>query len=307
MKIIKALLLISIILISVLAQQAAAEENDPGIIPRLIALGFDEILRSLGNQIYSLAGAGNQTETNQYMTDLIIGSNAGFIDNQFVRDMKDFNAFWYAVFYLMFIFIGAIIVWRHNADPLPQNGFGFYNEFLDGEKYVKTIIWGLIIFLFVYFGVDYIFKIEWLISQGIALETFNLIPPINQNATGYLGGAIIYAGMSVFFLYRFFVVGLTTAFILFLLGLYMFPYLRGIIKEILSYALLLLFARFFIAIAMAGGIALIQALPFGLKDSPFPHLILGFLVSILGIAFILGPFTFLRWAKNGLKTIAVIG
>lgn len=186
-----------------------------------------------------------------------------------------------------------------------KNGFTLYNEFLDSEKYLKTVVWGLIIFMFAYYGLDYLFKLEWLLSQGIALETFNLLPPSFDNAVAYLFGALAYLGLSVFFMIRFFVVGITSAFLLFMFGLCLFPYVRGIITEIFSYALLLLFSRFFLAAAMMAGMALIQALPFGLKTEIFPYLVLIFLIDLLTLVILFGPVTILRWAKSGVKTLMV--
>lgn len=299
------------ILITILITLQTATALDPlnltATVPHLIALGFDEILKSLGDSVYSLAGVNNSGEMNLYMTQLLISSNDQFLDNSFIQDQKDFNAFWFGVFYLLYVFIGAVLVWKHNINPMPnmKNGFALYDEFLDSEKYLKTVVWGLIIFMFVYYGLDYVFKLEWLLSQGIALETFNLLPPTFDNAVAYLFGALAYLCLSIFFMIRFFVVGITSAFLLFMLGLYLFPFVRGIITEIFSYALLLLFSRFFLAAAMTAGIALIQALPFGLRNGVFPYLVLTLLVDLLALVILLGPVTVLRWAKSGVKTLAV--
>jgi hypothetical protein len=286
---------------------APAEPSLTDTVPHLIALGFDEILKNLGDSAYSLAGANNSSELNLHMAQLLIQSNDQFLDNQFIQDQKNFNAFWFGVFYLLYVFIGAVLVWKHNSNPMPnmKNGFALYDEFLDSEKYAKTVVWGLIIFMFVYYGLDYVFKLEWLLSQGIALETFNILPPTADNAVAYLFGALTYLGLAAFFMFRYFVVGITSAFLLFMFGLYLFPYVRGIITEIFSYALLLLFSRFFLAAAMMAGMALIQALPFGLKYGLFPYLVLTLLVDILALVILLGPVTVLRWTKTGVKTLAV--
>jgi hypothetical protein len=276
-------------------------------IPNLISLGIDNVIHHWADNIYSFSSVNGTTQSSM-MSSLIISSNDQFINNDFVRSMKDFNAFWYGVFYLLFVLIGAVLVWQKNNNPLPSLSGGFsYGEFMNGDKYVKTVIWGLIIFAFVYFGLDYIFKLEYLISQSIASETFDIIPPTDAtNSIAYLLGAIIYMHMQAFFLFRYFVVGITTAFILFLFGLFLFPYLRGIIKTVLSYALLLLFSRVILAFTMAAGIALITALPFGLgKVTILPFLVLELLMDIIALVIVLGPFTVMKWAKTGLKLVTV--
>lgn len=59
-----------LITILVTTQTATAETplNLTDTIPHLIALGFDEILISLGDSVYSLAGANNSGQMNLYMT-----------------------------------------------------------------------------------------------------------------------------------------------------------------------------------------------------------------------------------------------
>ncbi len=299
--------LMILILVLILSVNIASAANLTDTVPNLIKMGFDETVRSVGNDFYSLAGANDTANKSALMTSLIISSNDQFINNDYVKKMKDFNAFWFAVFFLMYIFIGAFLVWKNNTNPLPSmsNDFSIYGEYINGDKYVKTIIWGLIIFLFTYFGLDYIFKVEYLISQGIASETFNIIPPGVENAMGYVMGAIIYCMLAAFFYFRYLVVGITTAFILFLLGLFLFPHLRGIVKTVLSYALMMLFSRIILAFAIAAGIALIQALPLGLGNTQFPYLVLSFLMAVLAIVIVLGPYTVMKWAKSGIKTIAV--
>jgi hypothetical protein len=76
-----------------------------------------------------------------------------------------------------------------------------------------------------------------------------------------------------------------------------------VINEILAYAALMLFSRFILAATIAGGMALIQALPLNLANSPFPYLILGVLVCVVSLVLLLGPVTVIRLAKMGLKTL----
>jgi hypothetical protein len=283
---------------------------DPSLnlLPDLISAGIDTFIHHIGDSIYAFSSVNGTTNQSSSMASLIISSNDQFINNPFVTGMKDFNAFWYAVLYLLFVLIGAALVWKNNNNPLPSltNGFS-YGEYMNSDKYIKTVIWGLIIFAFVYFGLDYIFKLEYLISQSIASETFDIIPPTDgTNSIAYIMGAIIYAQMQAFFLFRYFVVGITTAFILFLFGLFLFPYLRGIIKTVLSYALILLFSRVILAFTMAAGIALITALPFSLgKVTILPFLVLELLMDIIALVIVLGPFTVMKWAKTGLKIVTV--
>lgn len=217
-------------------------------VPRLVSQGFDEILRGIGNNVYGLAGANNSAAQNKIMTNMIVSNNDQFLNNPWILSMKDFNAFWYGIFFLGFILIGAILVWSSNN----QNPF-IKSSVMDSEDYIKTILTGLIVFLFAFYGADYILKLEYLISHGIVLETFNILPPASENPIAYIIGAIIYLFLSIFFMVRYFIVGLTISFLLFLVGLSLFPFARNVVYEVLAYAALMLFSRFILAAVIAGG------------------------------------------------------
>jgi hypothetical protein len=129
-------------------------------VPRLVSQGFDEILRGIGNNVYGLAGANNSAAQNKIMTNMIVSNNDQFLNNPWILSMKDFNAFWYGIFFLGFILIGAILVWSSNN----QNPF-IKSSVMDSEDYIKTILTGLIVFLFAFYGADYILKLEYGLVQ----------------------------------------------------------------------------------------------------------------------------------------------
>jgi hypothetical protein len=272
-------------------------------VPNLIAQGADKIIKNTGDNLYSLAGANNSADSNYFMSSLLVSSNDQFINNPWIQDMKGFNSFWYGVFFLLFVLIGAVLVWRSNNGSINPNNPFIKSGAFDSETYLKTIITGLIIFMFSFYGLNYILKLEWLITQGLSLQTFNILPPASSNPIAYFFGAGIYLALSGFFMIRYFIVGLTCSFLLFLLGLYLFPFTRGAINEILAYAALMLFSRFVIAGSIAGGMALIQSLPLNLANSPFPYLILGVLVILISLIILFGPVTIIRAAKIGMKAL----
>ncbi len=298
------ILFIFMLLIAVATPQAGAVDITT-VIPGLMSSGLNIWIKSLGDQVYSAVGMNNSSEMNMFMTKVLLSNNEEFLNNNFIRELKDFNAFWYAIFYIFYVLFGAILVWLegHQLDYSLRDSFVFIDEDLDTENYLKTCIWGLIIFMFGYYGLDYIFKIEWLITQTITLETFNLMPLTSDNAVAYFFGALLYGSLSIFFMIRYFVVGIVTGILFFLLGLYLFPHIRGVITVIFSYTFTMLFSRFFIAIAITGGFSLIQALPEGIRNTMLPYLVLLLVINFFALTFILSPFTILKWAKTGIKIL----
>jgi hypothetical protein len=65
----------------------------------------------------------------------------------------------------------------------------------------------------------------------------------------------------------------------------------------------MLFSRFILAAVIAGGMALIQALPAGLSGNQMPYLVLGLVACIVALVLLLGPVTVLKIAKTGVKTL----
>ncbi len=75
----KIILLIFVLILSIQSVSAAGNLTDT--VPNLIKLGADAVIRGIGDNFYSLAGANSTDDKSALMTSLIISSNEQFINN----------------------------------------------------------------------------------------------------------------------------------------------------------------------------------------------------------------------------------
>src|SRR5665811_483242 len=148
----KAILIISLFL--AFTGTASATDNNYGIISALsdgFVQGFDKILVSVTNQFYDNMGL-NTTESATVMTNFMIQPN-DFLSNEFVQKEKSFTAAWYAIFYVIFLLVGGILLMREEA--MPARGFGmggpaWRNTYIT-IALIAPIVWAFYLYSFKWF------------------------------------------------------------------------------------------------------------------------------------------------------------
>ncbi len=259
--------------------------NPVDILSNAMVKGFDAVIMHIADGFYAAEGINGSSEQNSYLTKNMISSNDIFLNNKFVQDKKNMNAFWYAIIFLMYVFIGAVVQWNKSINFFPKNGFITKND--DSDEYFKYIIWGLVGFMMIYYIIDYILKLEYVISYGISSETFDLVPPVINNVWAYLFGAISFLAMSVFGTIRIMVVGLVISYAPIIMGMCLIPYTRGIATTTIKYAIILLFGRMIIAFIILSGTGIIQG-TMG-AAGVLGYLILQLMVDVTIILLVIGP------------------
>src|SRR4030067_1591507 len=96
------ILVLCLSLVNVAAAETKTQDpQDPyQIIPDLIAKGFDKILENQADNLYSSVGT-NGTNVSTLLTSMLYQKNE-FLVNPGVQKMKDFTAFWFFAFYIIF-------------------------------------------------------------------------------------------------------------------------------------------------------------------------------------------------------------
>jgi hypothetical protein len=252
-------------------------------LPDLIAQGVVKSFNLLGDGIYSLSGTNSSTAT-QGLNSMLISSNDVFLRSPYVQSQKDMTAFIYGIFYLLFVLIGAILVMQKNNNA----GFSDDSDFTS-EDYVKGLVGGLLLFGFALYGLDYVFKLEYLLSQTVTLTGLEQLGPVTDNPFGYIVMAIVHFIISIFFMIRYYIVGVISCYFLIVIVCCFMPYIGGAAKWLLGFGFRMLFSRLIIAMVIAAGIGMARDLPFGLGLTPFPYLVLGILVILLMILILIGP------------------
>src|SRR3972149_3375928 len=111
------------------------------VIPDLIAKGFDKILENQADNLYSTVGT-NETNVSTLLTSMLYQKNE-FLVNPGVQKMKDFTAFWFFAFYIIFLLVGGIGVMREAADSSFGSDQGSWRN-----QYIEIAIFAPLIWAF---------------------------------------------------------------------------------------------------------------------------------------------------------------
>jgi hypothetical protein len=282
------LVLFVFVLMTIPAQAGLADVDLGSVFPPLIAKGFDAILMSLGNQMYSTIGAHNSTEAQTIMTKSFITPNT-FLENDSLQKAKDFNAFWYGLFYLMFLIVGAIVVMSQKA--VPDSGFVAEESF--GNKYIEIAIGGILLYIFYLYGLDALFRFETALSYGITLEAMDMIIGIPTVPFLYLLLSTMFFIVNCFFILRYLVIIIIATYFLFLVALNKIPVIGSIIYIILLYGVTFLFIRPIIALVLLAGSGAVASIPAGLGLDILAYVLLLLIVIVIAVLVIIAPFLYL--------------
>ena len=269
-----------------LVNVAAADYKTPDpyqIIPDLIAKGFDKILENQADNLYSSVGT-NGTNVSTLLTSMLYQKNE-FLVNPGVQKMKDFTAFWFFAFYIIFLLVGGIGVMREAAD---NSSFGNDNGSWRNQ-YIEIAIFAPLVWAFYLYGLQWLFSLEWVLTKSAYLEAMDLIAYTPTNALDYLSFSIINVALIIALYIRYLIVGLVSAFFLLIAAAALFPPTRGFAKMLFSYGAVMLFSRFIMSMILVGGTSIMSGLPFPLNINLAIYLVIVLVAFIFTTVCILYP------------------
>lgn len=258
-----------------------------------IVQGFDKILVSITDQFYDTIGL-NTTESATVITNFMIQPN-DFLSNEVVQKEKNFTAFWYAVFYVIFLLVGVIILMKEEA--MPVHGFGMGAPAWR-NTYITIAIIAPLVWAFYLYSFKWIFSLEYLLSKSAFLEIMDFMPPTSDNAVGYFTLGIMRIFNLLFMYIRYMVVGLIAGWFLFVIAARFIPITASYGKLLINYGLLMLFSRFVIVLIFLGGFGILQGM--SLKVLPqnmqlAPYFVVLLLALLFELACILYPIIFIMF------------
>jgi len=290
------------IIFLLLSLTGTAAAYDFGIVDALsdgISLGINKTMKAITNDAYSLVGM-NNSEASTNITNFMVQPN-DFLENDFVQKEKNFTAFWYAVFYVIFLLVGGIKLMKEEATP---QGFG-----MDGgswkNTYVTIALIAPLVWAFYLYSFKWIFSLEYLLSKSTFLEIMDFMPPSVDNALGYAILGFMRIFNVIFMYYRFMVVGLIAGWFLFVLAARIIPYTAVYGKLIINYGLLLLFSRFVVVLIFLGGFGILQDVSFLPNSALFlPYVLVLLLALLFELAVILYPVIYV-FAHSPVKYVKI--
>ncbi len=279
-------LTILVLCLSLIHTAAAMGSNvsDPyDIISNAVAAGFNKILENQADNLYSSVGT-NKTNASTLLPSMMYQKN-DFLANPGVQKMKDFTAFWFFAFYIIFLLVGGIGVMREAAD---NGSFGNDNGSWRNQ-YIEIAIFAPLVWAFYLYGLQWLFSLEWVLTKSAYFETMDLIAYVPTDALDYFMFSIINVALIVALYIRYLVVGLVSAFFLLIIAAALFPPTRGFATMLFSYGAVMLFSRFIMCMILVGGTSIMSGFPDPLNTNLAIYLIIVFVAFIFTTACILYP------------------
>lgn len=261
--------------------------------------GFNGILKSVTNQFFDMAGM-NSTQTTVAFTNAMVAPN-DFLSNPFIQAQKDFTAFWFAIFYLAFLLIGGILLFKEEAskgDGMGVEGSPWRN------RYITTAVAAPMLWAFYLIGLKWLFSLEYLMAKSAFLDLTEFMPLDNgSNAISYFFLGIMIIINIIFFSIRYMIVGIVAGWFLLSVIAWFFPLTKTYGKLLLYYGALMLFSRFVVVLIIVGGFGLIKGV--GVSIIPFSYVLVLLLAVIFELLCLLYPIIY-AFTHSDMKVLRII-
>lgn len=276
-------ILLFLALFLILTQPAAASFNLEELLPELISKGFDRIIESQADYLYDMIGV-NSSEIQPAVSTLMAQKN-DFLSNPSIQKEKNFTAFWYFVFYLIFLLTGGIAVMKESANSSSMgNASGSFRN-----KYFEIAIIAPLVWAFYLYGLEWIFSLEYVMAKSAFLESMNFVSYSPSNVFAYLLRAISSVTITLIFYYRYLVVGIVSEYFLLFAAAAFFPWTRSFAMTIFTYGIVMLFSRFIMCMVLLGGTGLMSGFPAPFNQSLLVYHVITTMALFSGVVCILYP------------------
>jgi hypothetical protein len=276
--------LIILVLLMISAHIAAAESSDSlnpvEIMTNAVASGIEVFIKNQMDSLYSSLGT-NETNANEYALFIMKQKN-DFLQNEGVKKVKGFTAFWYFIIYVLFIFVGGIQVMREAAD---SSSFGNDNGSWRNQ-YIEIAVFAPLIWAFYLYGLQWLFSLEWVLTSSAYIETNDIIVYIPSNIVYYTIFAVVNVSLIMAMYIRYLIVGMVSAFFLLIVAATLLPFTRNAGIMLLSYGGVMLFSRFIMSLILTAGMSIMM--PFS-AAFPLVYLVVVFVAFVFASTCIFYP------------------
>lgn len=276
-------ILLFLALFLILTQPVTASFNLEELLPDLISKGFDRILESQADNLYNMIGV-NSSEIQPAVSTLMAQKN-DFLSNPSIQKEKNFTAFWYFVFYLIFLLAGGIGVMKESAN---SSGMGNVSGSWR-NKYFEIAIIAPLVWAFYLHGLEWIFSLEYVMAKSAFLESMIFVSYSPTNVFAYLLRAISSVTITLIFYYRYLVVGIVSEYFLLFAAAAFFPCTRSFAMTMFTYGAVMLFSRFIMCMVLLGGTGIMSGFPAPLNQSLLVYFVISTMALFAGVACILYP------------------
>ncbi|PWB49330.1 MAG: hypothetical protein C3F06_14360 [Candidatus Methanoperedenaceae archaeon] len=272
-----------LVLCLIVVQPASAYLDLDELIPSLVSKGFDRIIESQADNLYGIIGV-NSSDIQPAVSTMMAQKN-DFLTNPSVQKEKNFTAFWYFVFYLIFLLAGGIAVMKESADPSSMgNTYGTWRN-----RYFEIAIIAPLVWAFYLYGLEWLFSLEYVMAKSAFLESMDFVSYSPTNVLAYLMRAISSVSIMLIFYYRYLVVGIVSEYFLLFAAAAFFPWTRSFARTVFTYGTVMLFSRLIMCMVLLGGTGIMSGFPAPFNKSILVYNVITIMALFSGVICILYP------------------
>jgi len=278
---------------------ALAEGVDKGI--GLFAVGVGDDLFNMSSQ-----GVANASYQGKLLVDIATFTYNPLQDPTVLNSLKE-SALIYVIFLIMFLFVGGAWVQMSRLRTSRQflgmdvKHTSTMKEFF-GPAFLLIVCAPMIPFI-MWLALVLNYVICSMIMTGI-LPSIIITP---DNVTLYVAMGFIYALLSMSFVWRSLIIGISMGYCLVIIILIALPYTRKIGTGLFIYYIVMVFMQPVILAVTCVGVGVIQFIaPYNQSWQFFCFMVFGLLLLVVSLIFIMGPFTIMKLlgsAKNKIKLV----
>ncbi len=243
--------------------------------------------------------AANTSGTNITKSDPINSFIVNMLDPSFnpehipwVIHARDFTALIYVIIAIMYFTWGGAFAMLQNAVPT----IGTEIDWVLGTNYKdfyfsQYAINGIKAFVFPvlgYFLLTYLLLISSAFTRLAVGDAVSTLIPNEMDTVVYFVMALVVFLLSVFMAIRYIVITIFSAYLLIILGAYLFDEIRPIASTLLKWLIMLIFMPFVLSLIASGGIAFIEGTPWLPISKPVEYIALAIIMLASAIILVFG-------------------
>jgi hypothetical protein len=273
--------------------------NIPDCISDGVSSGIMKSMENSADYLVNLAtnSSGNSTTAavksnlNNFMLDMLT-PYFDPVDIPWVKHTRDFTALVYVILVVMYFTWGGAYHMLHNAIPTIGTDIDWFLGTNYRDFYFSTYaVNGVKAFAFPvlgYFGLTYLLLIAGAFTRLTVSDTLSVLAMGTLDPVAYFMMALIVFILGIFMLIRYIVITIFSAYLLIVLGAYLFDEIKPIAEVLLKYLIILIFMPFILAMIASGGIAFIEGSPWLMVNTATKYIALGLILVFAALVMVFG-------------------
>lgn len=225
---------------------------------KMIEDGIFGAMMRLGDDLYDagvkISGSNETNVEKSASNDMVVNSifkMATFTPDltklEIVQYYRIISVLMYIVLFLIFLFGCGSMTMIQQISPRSMEKISYLtgadSSNAATKNFMMKIIKAELIMIVVWVGIDYVLKLNYVLSGLTMVGVLDSIAPTTDNAPLYIAMGLLYFVMSFFFVYRILIIAIAQAFGLIILAGWLWGPTKGIVEVLIVYFLMIVFSQ----------------------------------------------------------------